>query len=106
MENEKLNTENIYKGCTRPAMLFGVPITPFVLGVGGSFVFLFVLLSPPWSLLSILVWYVMRMMCKEDDQRFTQLGISLLTKANSPNFSFWRAASFQPVEYRKGNNKK
>lgn len=47
MNEDRLRTETVYKGCTRPAMLFGVPITAFVLCVGGSAMLLFVLLSPP-----------------------------------------------------------
>ena len=105
MDEDRLRTETVYKGCTRPAMLFGVPITAFVLCVGGSAMLLFVLLSPPWALLSGLVWYVMRLMCKEDDQRFTQLGVSFLTKMRNPNSKIWGGSTFQPVQYREKKKK-
>lgn len=104
-EGQPLYKEVVYKGCTRPAMLFGVPVTAFALGVGGSFLLLFVLLSPPWTILSVLVWYVMRLLCKEDDQKFNQIGVNFLTKMRNPNAKFWGVSTFQPVEYRRPKGK-
>ena len=106
MSEEQLRKETIYKGCTRPAMLFGVPVIAFVIGVGGSAMLLFVLLSPPWALLSVLAWYVMRVLCKEDDQRFRQLGVGFMTKMRNPNAKMLGVPTVQPVEYRKQKGKK
>lgn len=104
-QQEVLDREIVFKGCTRPAMIMGVPIVPFVLGVGSSFVLLFLLLSPPWTILSIVVWWVMRMMAKEDDQRFRLLWIELITIRFNPNKRIWGVASFQPVAYREKKKK-
>lgn len=100
---ERLNTETIYKGCTRPAMLFGIPVTAFVLVIGGSFLLLFLFFGLPWTLLSFIVAWVMKLMCKEDDQKFTQMGVNFHTKMINPNAKFWGVPSFQPVQYRQHN---
>lgn len=96
----ELNTETIYKGCTRPAMLFGVPVTAFVLGVGGSFLLLLIFFDLPWTFLSFIVAWVMKLICKEDDQKFTQIGVNFHTKMINPNSKFWGVPTFQPVKYR------
>lgn len=97
---EPLDREIVFKGCTRPAMIMGVPIVPFVVGVGGFFLFCFIVLSPPWVLLSVPVWWAMRMMAKEDDQRFRLIWIEWITIKFNPNKRIWGVASFQPVVYR------
>lgn len=96
-----LEREEIYKGCTRPAMVYGVPIIPFVLFCGSSFLLLMLLFSIAWSSLSILVWWVMREICKEDDQRFNVLWVQWLTKMRHANARFWGSPFFQPVAYRR-----
>lgn len=96
-----LDREIVFKGCTRPAMILGVPIVPFIVGVGGSFLLLFLLLGVPWTILSVLLWYGMRVIVKEDDQRFRAIGIEFLTIKNNPNKKIWGFITFQPVSYRK-----
>jgi type IV secretion system protein VirB3 len=103
--NEKnfnaLDREIIFKGCTRPAMVLGVPIVPFIVGIGGSFLLLFVIMGIPWTILSIFLWYAMRVIVKEDDQRFRAIGIEFLTIVNNPNKKLWGVITFQPVSFRK-----
>ena len=100
-QSAPLDREIVFKGCTRPAMLLGVPIGPFVVGIGGSFLLFFLVFSVPWTLLCIPIWYVMRTIAKEDDQKFRALGIEFLTIGNNPNKRIWRFVTFQPVAYRK-----
>lgn len=105
MNQEPLDREVVFKGCTRPAMILGVPIVPFVIGVGGSFLCFFVLLSPPWTVLSIVVWWVMRTITKEDDQRFRLLYVEWITSKFSANKRLWGFTNFQPAPYREKKRK-
>lgn len=98
---QSLNREIVFKGCTRPALILGVPIAPFIIGIGGSFLLLFFLLGVPWTILSVLLWYAMRTIVKEDDQRFRGIGIEFLTLKNNPNKRIWGFITYQPVRFRK-----
>lgn len=103
---EPLDREIIFKGCTRPAMLLGVPIAPFVFIIGGSFLFLFIFLNVAWTALIIPIWYCLRVIAKEDDQRFRAIGIEFITISDNRNKNVWRLVTFQPVVYRKKKNDK
>lgn|SRR5699024_12703909 len=90
---------DLYKGATRPPMLFGVPTVALMwafIGVG--------LLS---TLISVFVWiifpfvyFVMRMIAKKDDQAFRQWGLWLDTKkrCNPKVRKFWGGTSYTPLK--------
>ena len=75
MAMQKLQQDVIYKGCTRPPLLWGVPLLPLIMilmpGMLVGIVGLAYLL--PMSLLALLVsvsaWVWMRAVTKKDDQR-------------------------------------
>lgn len=92
----------IFKGCTRPAMLWGVPIVPFVVVFGAVALsavwinlFLFVLLLP--------IYFLMRLVVKNDDQMFRLLGLKMLFRLVNANrnSAFWKASSYSPVAFKK-----
>ena len=69
----------VFKGCTRPAMLWGVPLVPFLMVGGGMLVpaIWALLTSPPFGIgllfLMIPVFITMRVVTRRDDQRLAQL---------------------------------
>lgn len=65
----------IFKGATRPACVFGVPIKPFVL-VCGIFVLAGFWIWFPLMLGAPVAIYLMSQLTKEDDQIFDQLLIN------------------------------
>jgi type IV secretion system protein VirB3 len=99
----------IFRGCTRPAMLVGVPLLPF-LAVTGAFllpaVWIFYLLSPYAALVLMLLYLpvviAMRIVTRQDDQRLHQL--LLLARMR---YSAWRtrrhwgAYSYSPCRYKR-----
>lgn len=85
----------IFKGCTRPAMLMGVPIGPFIAAVGsiligGMWTFI---VSPTAALivLSLLIPVVvtMRAITRYDDQRLRQTFMQLRLRLLQRNRKFW-----------------
>lgn len=64
----------LFRGCTRPAMVLGVPYMPFCVGAGSClllalyFNMFFLLLAPP-------VIFVMRQMARRDEMIFRMLGL-------------------------------
>lgn len=99
--------EVIYKGATRPAMKFGVPLVPLVtvfgagmliIMWGGAFFTWWTALAVPMALVPILV--LMRWITKKDDQRFRQMFLSVKLRMTNRNRCLWRSRSYAPYVYR------
>lgn len=95
--------DDIFKGCTRPAMLMGVPIGPFIGAVGslliaGMWTFI---VSPVAALivLSMLIPVVvtMRAITRYDDQRLRQTFMRLRLRLLQHNRRFWGAHAYSPA---------
>lgn len=93
----------LFKGCTRPAIVFGVPLVPLGIVVG------VVILLSVWikfflsfSLIPIILG--MRMIAKTDDQQFRLLGLKLWCRF-IPNYNknkqFWQASAYSPLVFKK-----
>lgn len=91
----------LFKGCTRPAMMFGVPLVPLMC------VALVVILLAVWTsvlvalaLLPIVV--TMRLISKSDDQQFRLLGLKLLFRFVNYNHNgrFWKASTYSPIQFK------
>ena len=99
-QQERLNSAIVYKGCTRPPMVFGVPVLAFVFGCGGAFV-LGAAISPPFAAISVIVWWVMKQMCRTDEMIFHVLYVKMITKLPNINRRHWKTDTYQPIAYRK-----
>lgn len=100
----------LFKGCTRPAMLFGVPLKPLI-GVSAP-----LFLSGMWGLflaqavgLAILlvvlpsIVLIMREVTKKDDCRLDQLVLKFSMRAGQRNRRLWGdgMAAYSPIAYRR-----
>ncbi len=92
----------LFKGCTRPAMVFGVPLVPL------AAVAVVVILLSVWTtifvafaLIPIIV--VMRQIAKKDDQQFRLLGLKILFRTinTNKNGRFWKASTYSPFAFKK-----
>lgn len=96
----------LFKGATRPACIWGIPIKPF-LGCVGVFLLLAFWFWVPLMLLCAPVLFVLRKIAQEDDQRFRQL--FLFFKVNvlgARNKQHWRGvSSLACTSYRKADPK-
>ncbi|HZV94167.1 MAG TPA: VirB3 family type IV secretion system protein [Caldimonas sp.] len=99
--------EAIYKGATRPAMKFGIPLVPLVVLFGaGMLVTIWGGLLVSWwvgagvvaGIVPALAW--MRYVTNKDDQRFRQLFVATTLRLHDRNRSFWMARSYAPTLYR------
>lgn len=102
-----MQRETIYKGATRPAMKFGVPIVPLVATLGTAMLLIvwcglllswWVALAVLVAVIPMLVW--MRMVTAKDDQRHRQVLLALKLRLHDHNRAFWRARSYAPTLYR------
>jgi type IV secretion system protein VirB3 len=97
----------VFKGCTRPAMLWGVPLVSFLM-VGGSILIPAIwalLASPPVGvgivLLLIPVFVTMRAVTRHDDQRLAQFALRLRMVFRQRNRRFWGAHGYMPVRLKR-----
>lgn len=100
-------SEPIYKGATRPAMKFGIPLVPMVLLFGAG------MLAMVWGGTLFSWWVVpavllvvgptaawMRITTRTDDQRLRQVFLATKLRLANKNRRLWRARSYTPTEYR------
>lgn len=92
----------LFKGCTRPAMMFGVPLVPLAV------VSLVVILVSVWttiffSAMLVPIVFTMRQITKSDDQQFRLLGLKLLFRTINYNHNgkFWKASAYSPLAFKK-----
>jgi type IV secretion system protein VirB3 len=97
----------VFKGCTRPAMLWGVPLVPFLMIGGGMLVpaIWALLASPPLGVsilfLTIPVFVAMRVVTRHDDQRLAQYAVRLRMVLHQRNRRFWGAHAYAPVRLKR-----
>ncbi|SOE69239.1 type IV secretion system protein VirB3 [Burkholderia sp. D7] len=97
----------VFKGCTRPAMLWGVPLVSALMVGGGMLIpaIWALLASPPVGvgilLLMIPVFVAMRVITRNDDQRLAQLALRLRIGLRQRNRRFWGAHAYVPVRLKR-----
>ena len=97
----------VFKGCTRPAMLWGVPLVSALMVGGGMLIpaIWALLASPPVGvgilLLMIPVFVAMRVITRNDDQRLAQLTLRLRIGLRQRNRRFWGAHAYVPVRLKR-----
>ena len=72
-----MKKDTLFRGCTRPPMIMGVPYIPFLVGAGGPLLLamyfsLYLLLLIPVSI------FVMRLLAKKDEMIFRLIGLNLV----------------------------
>ena len=104
-------SEAIYKGATRPAMKFGIPLVPLVVlfgaGMlvtmwGGALLSWWVAVGVVVATLPALAW--MRFVTRKDDQRFRQIFVASKLRLHDRNRHLWHARSYSPTVYRGGRD--
>ena len=102
-----MKCEAIYKGATRPAMKFGIPLLPLIVLFGGGTLLIMwcgVLINW-WIALPVVLFIApallwMRFVTSTDDQRLRQMILALKLRLRDHNFSLWHARSYAPNTFR------
>ncbi len=94
----------LFKGCTRPAMIFGVPMAPLTI-VGGIIVLASIWIHIFITILLFPALAIMRAIAKHDDQQFRLSGLKILFRFQYAfqNGRFWKASAYSPIEFKKRN---
>jgi len=97
----------VFKGATRPAMIWGVPLVAFLMIGGGMLIpaIWALLASPPFGVailfLMIPVFVVMRVITRHDDQRLAQYLLRLRMVLRQGNRRFWGGHAYVPVRLKR-----
>lgn len=100
----------LFKGCTRPAMLIGVPMIPMIavclaIFLPGMWILLFfgpIGLVLILGVLPVCIWW-MREVTKKDDYRLEQLLLRWSLRSRQVNGALWGkgVAAYSPTRYRR-----
>ena len=92
----------LFKGCTRPAMIFGVPLVPLAV-TSGVIILISIWTSIFYATLLIPAVLIMRQIAKSDDQQFRLLGLKILFRGVNYNHNakFWKASAYSPFTFKK-----
>jgi type IV secretion system protein VirB3 len=97
----------VFKGVTRPAMIWGVPLVAFLTVGGGMLIpaIWALLASPPFGVailfLMIPVFVVMRVITRHDDQRLAQYLLRVRMVLRQGNRRFWGGHAYVPVRLKR-----
>lgn len=100
-----MHKDVLFRGCTRPPMILGVPYIPFLVGAGvplmlAMYVTLYLLLTiPP-------IIFILRMIAKKDEMIFRLIGLNLVFRFLPKNKNHYDGAwTFGAAKYSKNANK-
>ncbi|MEO7852443.1 MAG: VirB3 family type IV secretion system protein [Rubrivivax sp.] len=102
-----MQSEAIYKGATRPAMKFGIPLVPLVISLGSGMLLTmwggtlwtwWVAVGAIVALVPVLGW--MRFVTAKDDQRFRQMFVAGMLRLHDRNRRLWRSRCYSPNLFR------
>lgn len=90
----------LFKGATRVATFWGVPMMPLlvmfiVVAVGALTLNIWLWFGAP------VLWFIMAQITKHDDKAFRIWWLWIDTKLRNGNKGFWGASTYSPTNYRK-----
>ena len=99
-----IRKDPVFKGCTRPAMLWGVPLVPMVV-IGLLIVLLAFWIWLPLAMAVVPAVIVMRQIVANDDQQFRLLWLRAKCRVLYPNRNgrYWRSSAYGPFKFQRRN---
>lgn len=90
----------LFKGATRAAVVWGVPLVP-LLGMLMGVATLALAAGLLWWGLAPVLWAAMAQITRHDDRAFRIWRLAAGTVLRNRNRAFWGASSYSPVSYRR-----
>ncbi len=90
----------LFKGLTRPPMIFGVPITPFIVAMGGIFLLAFYSQNIFLLILAIPAFFIMKAMTKKDDFIFRLMFLKIRFFSNPASKNHYKVKTYNVSSYR------
>lgn len=100
--------DRIFKGATRPAMMFGIPMIPFILLVGShlllaiwAFVLVSGFISIGLAILLVMEILILRQVNANDNHKLAQYFLYFREIGHRQNKNYWGAHSMSPIKFKK-----
>ncbi|MDE5602553.1 MAG: VirB3 family type IV secretion system protein, partial [Helicobacter sp.] len=90
----------LFKGLTRPPMIFGVPITPFIVAMGGIFLLAFYSQNIFLLIFAIPTFLIMKAMTKKDDFIFRLMFLKMRFFSNPASKNHYKVKTYSVSSYR------
>lgn len=91
-----IDTDVLFVGATRPAMMFGVTLEAFILnGMGTSIIFL-AIGNPLYLLGALPVHLLCYLICLNEPRKFKLLWLKFKCLADQRNHQLWKCNSYSP----------
>jgi len=101
---QDLTTDELFVGLTRPATMWGIPYSAFVLEFLATAVIFLAIGNPLWLLMAVPIHGILFVVSASDPAIFSSLFIWMKTIGRCRNSLFWGAASFSPLQLKKWQN--
>ena len=98
---ERLEEEPLFLACTRPAMIWGVPMEAVGLNVMVSCIAFLAAGSMLWLLVAPALHLVFAAVCKSDPNAFRVIYLWVETKGRARNGGVWGGSSPSPLRLRR-----
>ncbi|EAI2445707.1 type IV secretion system protein VirB4, partial [Campylobacter upsaliensis] len=90
----------LFKGLTRPPMIFGVPMTPLVIAMGGILLLAFYSQNIFLIAFAIPVFFIMKAMTKRDDFIFRLMFLKMRFFSNPASKNYYKVKTYSTNSYR------
>ncbi len=100
MEQARLTEDTLFLACTRPAMVWGVPIEAMAGNAMLTSLVFILMKNPLYGVVGIGLHVVFRALADRDHNGFRVLFLWLETKGRSRNGSLWGGSSASPLDLR------
>lgn len=95
-----LTEDTLFLACTRPAMVWGVPIEAMAINAMLTSLVFILMKNPLYGAIGIGLHVVFRALASRDHNAFRVLLLWVETKGRSRNGSYWGGSSVSPAELR------
>ena len=99
-----MKTQPLFKGLTRPAMIFGVPIAPFVISIGSVLLICFYTQYIFLSIFCLPVYLVLKEMTKKDSFIFRLVFLKMRLFTNPISKKFHKGQAYSAQSYGSFSN--
>lgn len=94
-------TDELFVGLTRPATMWGIPYTAFVIEFMATTLVFLAVGNPLYLLVGVPIHAILYIISASNPNAFDAIFIWVKTIGRSRNSRFWGSASFSPVTHRK-----
>lgn len=94
-----MKAQPLFKGLTRPAMIFGVPIAPFIIAMGSVLLICFYTQYIFLSILCLPLYFVLKEMTKKDSFIFRLVFLKMRFFTNPFSKKFHKGQAYSAQSY-------